>query len=96
MVQSLEPGRFEERFSVKGADVVLYFDEKDPETGDMKNVYLCVEGRPQGLVDEDEPQDAGAADAEGSKQSVPTQGRDSIYKRRGDSSDSFHRAAAVG
>ncbi|MFP4380307.1 MAG: LptF/LptG family permease [Candidatus Sumerlaeia bacterium] len=46
LVNALEPGRFEDRLSTKGAEVVLYFEEKDQESGRLKNVYLSIKGMP--------------------------------------------------
>jgi lipopolysaccharide export LptBFGC system permease protein LptF len=44
IVDAVEPGRFVDRFSVEGQDVVFYFKERDPETKQLKNVYMCMEG----------------------------------------------------
>jgi lipopolysaccharide export LptBFGC system permease protein LptF len=52
LVNALEPGRFEDRLSSKGASVVLYFEEKDAETGLLKNVYLSIEGGPKEIRSE--------------------------------------------
>jgi lipopolysaccharide export LptBFGC system permease protein LptF len=44
VVDAVEPGRFEDRLRVEGADAVFYFKERDPETKQLKNVYMCLEG----------------------------------------------------
>jgi len=49
VLSSMEPGMFEDRLSCQGADVVLYFEGKDPATGDMRDVYFSVEGTPKDL-----------------------------------------------
>lgn len=49
LINNLEPGRFEDRLSSKGAEIVLYFADKDPENGELKDVYLLIEGEPDEL-----------------------------------------------
>ncbi|NQU42071.1 YjgP/YjgQ family permease [bacterium] len=46
LITSLEPGRFEDRLSSHGTGMVLYFEDKDPDTGQMENIYLSLEGGP--------------------------------------------------
>jgi lipopolysaccharide export LptBFGC system permease protein LptF len=43
LIASMEPGRFWD-MSSQGVDIVLHFDKKDPQTGALEGVYLCVEG----------------------------------------------------
>lgn len=49
MVEALEANKFEDRFGTQGADVVIYFDRRDPETGALREVYLTLQGGPEGL-----------------------------------------------
>jgi lipopolysaccharide export LptBFGC system permease protein LptF len=49
VLSSMEPGVFENRLSSQGMDVVLYYEARDPVTGDMRDVYYSVEGTPKGL-----------------------------------------------
>lgn len=57
LFRSMEPGHFIDKFRIKGCDTVVYYEKKDPVTGDMLNVYFSIEGTPKAM------QDAGAAPA---------------------------------
>ena len=50
LINSLEPTKFEDRFSTEGADVVIYFDKRDPKTQALENVYLTLQGVPGNLM----------------------------------------------
>ncbi len=46
IVNTLEPGKFEDRFGVRQNGAILHFEELDPETKHLRRVYLQVEGNP--------------------------------------------------
>ncbi len=53
IVNTLEPGKFEDRFGVRQNGAILHFEELDPESKHLRKVYLQVEGNPAavGLTD---------------------------------------------
>jgi lipopolysaccharide export LptBFGC system permease protein LptF len=51
VINSVQPGMFETVKMGKGMEVVLQFKDRDPQTGELENVKLWIEGAPGGMKD---------------------------------------------